>query len=285
MSILVTFPGKHGDCLWALPTVRAISETYGEPVTLQISQTIGSLAPLLKRQSYLAEVIVDADWCLQDTAPVSPRRPPWILWTGDGHAARYTDTEPGPYDRIVHLGYEGWPTPNLPLDVYNRANRFNTLTDLDLTRPWITPTYALHPTDLCVGFTDEHFELKYGLYFLLHDRFCMRSVHKTVSLSTSPRWQREANYLGFDWCSAAAWLASTKVFLGCCSALHVLACAVGTPVIMMEPNPQRHNDVFYPYGKRGPQVQLVLGGDGQPTWDSRHVGDAVEEALALLKKE
>ena len=31
MTILCTFPGKHGDLLWALPTVRAISEPEPDP--------------------------------------------------------------------------------------------------------------------------------------------------------------------------------------------------------------------------------------------------------------
>ena len=44
----------------------------------------------------------------------------------------------------------------------------------------------------------------------------------------------------------------------------------------MEPNPQRHNDVFWPLGKTGPQVTQVLGGDGQWTFDARHVAEAIE---------
>ena len=46
----------------------------------------------------------------------------------------------------------------------------------------------------------------------------------------------------------------------------------------MEPNPQRHATVFYPYGKTG-RVRLVTGNDGQPTFDARAVRHAIQEAL------
>jgi hypothetical protein len=286
-KVLCTFPGKHGDLLWALPTVRAISTLYGGPVDLQIGHRIREITPLVTHQPYIAHVIADAAWVTEDTAPLTPRVPPT---TADG------------YDRVFHLGYETWPEPTLPMDIYRRFTKQLNLTDfggfdasckvqdsvlippLDLDRPWITPAYTLPASDLCIGFTDEHFELKYGLRWLMRNRFLhtdpkRHPAMRIVEISTAPRWQREADQSGCDWEAAAAWLARTTVFLGCCSALHVLACAVGTPVVLMEPAAARWQDVFYPYGKTGPQVQLVLGGDGRPTWDARHVGDVIDRVL------
>ena len=86
-----------------------------------------------------------------------------------------------------------------------------------------------------------------------------------------------------EWLAYAQIMADARVVLADCSAAHVLAVAMGKPVILMEPNPNRHNPVFYPLGKIGPQVTLVLGGDRQPTWDARHTADAVKEALAQCK--
>lgn len=268
MTVLCTFPGKHGDLLWALPTVRAISELYAVPIDLQIGWRVGSLAELIQRQPYIGHVDVDAQWVTQDTAPPSPYRPPM--------------TPPG-YDRVFHLGYDAWPSPDLPHDIYRRfleqlgdSYSIDVLDPpiLDLITPWIKSPYALPQTDVCLGFTDEYFELKYGLYMLLHQQ-----LKHYVNLSTSPRWKDEGGQSGYTWLSAAAWLGTTKVFLGCCSALHVLACAMGVPVVIMEPSEPRWNEIFYPYGKVGPQVWLVNGGDGRPTWDARHVLGSIEATL------
>ena len=265
MKILATFPGKHGDLLWALPTVRAISETYDQPVDLQIALGIASLKPLLERQDYLGEVIVDAAWHTQDTAPMTPRTPPGML--------------PG-YDQVYHLGYEGWPAPTLPLDVYWRATlAWGELVPIDLRRPWITAPYTLPASDVSLGFTDEHFELKYGMRWLLRQQIVHRDGQRMVEVSTSPRWATEGDIGGSDWVTAAAWIAPSRVFVGCCSALHVLACAIGTPVVLMEPAEARWNDIFYPYGKTGPQVTLVCDAAGRPTFDARTVCQVVSQIL------
>jgi hypothetical protein len=94
------------------------------------------------------------------------------------------------------------------------------------------------------------------------------------------RWQTEAWHGITSWETAAGLIASSQLFLGCCSALHVLACGLGVPVVLMEPNPHRHHVNFYPYGTEGPRVTLVRGNDGQPTFDARHVLDAVRAGLA-----
>ena len=275
-KILCTFPGKHGDLLWALPSIRAIAETIDAPVDLVIGAGVASLVPLLRAQNYLDFVAAYPDWIVQDTAPASPRMPP--------------TTQLG-YASIIHLGYENWPTQPLPMETYQTLqaqwpSAYPSLVPLAIDRPWITPTFILHPDQhedrsTALGWTDEHFELKAGLTHLVWRR---RDVDApgVVNLSNSPRWKTE--YFGasmtFDWEAAAAWLRHVTVFLGDCSALHVLACAVGTPrVLIMEPNPHRHHPIFYPYGKEGPRVKLICGNDGLPTFDARHVWEAVEEAL------
>lgn len=263
MKILCSFPGKHGDLLWALPTIRAIGETYGVPVDLMISPPIAGLQPLLEKQTYIRAVHICSEWRLLDTAPVTPRKPPCVVKTE------------GSYERIVHLGYRAWPDPDCARHTYETAQQScdRPLAPHDLNRPWLIPPYELPHHDLAIGFTDEHFELKYGVRGLLVQRF-----PSYCEVSTSPRWLAEAGVYGSNWATAAAWIRSARVFLGCCSALHVLACAVGTPAVLMEPNPQRHATVFYPYGKTG-RVRLVTGNDGQPTFDARAVRHAIQEAL------
>jgi hypothetical protein len=264
-------PGRHGDILWALPTVRAIAETYGEPVTLQISAKYGSLAQLLARQDYIHYVYVDPAWVVEETAPMTPRVPP----------------QPRHGDRVFHLGYEGWPQTNLAADIYGRAVRqAGALAPLgDWSRPWIANPYpdaGSLASDLCLGFTDEHFETKYGLTQLLlnHYHHVDGRDQQIVNLSNSPRWNREAGTVEADWLTAAAWLAQTRCAVACCSALHVLAVAVGTPVVVIEPAPARLQAVFWPLGFDGDRVQVVRGGDGLPTLDSRHLVEQVDRVQA-----
>lgn len=291
MKVLTTFPGKFGDLIWALPTVRAISEAVDEPVDLVIAGAFSSIVPLLQRQSYLGEVWADASWVVENAAPMTPRAPfvP-IEWSSS-------------YDQIFHLGYRGWPEGDLARETVRCAaaqGAFTTaggellrVADLgmfDLNRPWITAPYTVQQADwrraYAVGFTDEHFELKYGLTELVRMQWIAEArrqgvQHGPINLSTSPRWDAETGEgKGWSWDSAAAWLADTPVFLGCCSALHVLARAMGVPVVLMEPNPHRWNDIFYPFGKSGKGVELVLGNDGQPTFDARAVWDRLQRTLA-----
>ncbi len=117
MKVLCSFPGKFGDILWALPTVRALSRRLGQPVDLAVSAKYGSLAPLLREQPYLKRVHVLENWVVQETAPMTPRVPPGVAEFGLNAA----------YEVVFHLGYRGWPQRPLPfetLHTFNCANQY-----------------------------------------------------------------------------------------------------------------------------------------------------------------
>ena len=280
MKILCTFPGKIGDLLWALPSLRAIAESLeGTPVDLVVGAPYGRICALITKQTYVRQAIAYESWPVQDTAPMSPREPDPAVHYG--------------YDHVFHLGYRGWPAFPLPYETYDclRAQwpaDWPSLRPLDLSRPWITSSARLAaPPQVALGWTDEWFELKVGLTALLLLQAPDQS--QLVNVSWSPRWQHEwweqswghrveAEFALGDWVKVAGILSQVKVFCGDCSALHVLACAVGTPVVVMEPNPHRHHEVFYPSGTGG-VVRLVRGMDGLPTFDARHTWDVIQEIL------
>lgn len=289
MKILCTFPGKYGDLLWALPTIRAISRRAGEPVDLWVAKPFASITPLLSHQPYLGLVAAIDTWEVRDTAPMTPRAPAIL------------DALPTRYDRILNLGYRDWPLPDVARHTWETACQELApdamLEALDLTTPWIVPAPGSPTgrTAWLAAFTDEYFELKVGVWDLLTDPINFR--HPDVrpryswegrnsigggplSISTGARWTREAGHSGCEWVQGAAWMTRTGAVLADCSAWHVLAVAMGVPVVMMEPQPMRHNAIFYPVGAAGPQVYLVKGIDNQPTWDARHIGDALEQVLA-----
>ncbi len=282
--LTVCFPGKVGDLLWGLPTVRALAEASGQSVNLILSRLFSDdFCELLNGQPYLRLVVREGDWIVQDTAPMTPRTP--VGWVEDR--------------THLSLGYESWPGPDLPRDIYQRAVRaYGPLPELDLETPWITwPLATGTPKHIrwLVGWTDEHFELKAGLSHLLLRKMA-RSLTEGqnvfdlmetflnddlpyVGVVAAPegRWATEAfNVSLLSWTKLAGNLQWTPIFLSDCSAMHVLAVAVGVPrVVIMEPNAHRHNDVFYPLGKVG-RVQLVTGNYGLPTFDARHVWDAIQ---------
>lgn len=257
-------PGRHGDILWSLPTCRALAQAAGEPIDLVVSEQYRTLVPLLETGApYLRCVWADPTWHVRESAPMTPARPP---------------SAPAEYARVVHLGYERWPMNVLPAEAYLAAvaQWGDGLPRLDLDTPWINPPEEVsyrRDVDFALGFTDEWFELKYGLLQLL-----MRRFTRAIVVTNSPRWENEGGFPPCSWTRAVDALRSAPVFLGCCSALHVLACAIGKPVVLMEPAEARWHEVFYPYGKQG-RVTLVVGNDRRPTWDARHVAEAIIHAI------
>jgi hypothetical protein len=273
MSILCTFPGRHGDLFWALPTVRAISEQAGEPVDLQICGEFAGLIPLLEAQPYLARIVADSAWGI-----------------GAGWQPPNREDVISPYAATYHLGYRRWPELPLPEETYTLAAHEMTtlLAPLDLGRPWIQ-TPKRHSQDwfyhrrthwkIAVGFTECWFELKYGLMKLVEEHDIDWHLESCMG---GGRWFTEAGEGSHNWVEAAELISQADLLLGDCSALHVLAVGMGVPVVMVEPMEARWNPIFYPCGKAGGQVTLVIGGDGQPTFDARHTCDTLEARLANL---
>ena len=258
----ITCPGRYGDLLWACAVIRAISEGLDAPVDLRISGEFNPIAGLLCQQPYIKTVVASANWSMT---------------TQDQHAW----CPPQAAEGDVHVGYRGWPDQPLPQYVYQQTREIYPdlpMASLDLQRPWITvPPYAHKRATWTCGFSEYHFELKYGLWELL--------THQPqglgpLSLCTGPRWKQEAKHGGCGWEDAAQWIAASRVFLGDCSALHVLAVALGVPALIMEPMEARWNPIFWPLGMDGPQVRCVKGNDGRPTCDARHVADDLKEALS-----
>lgn len=294
MKILCTFPGKFGDLLWALPTIRAISRRIGEPVHLRVAARFAGIVPLLQQQPYLGSVKAYLDWGVQDTAPISPRLPPQAI---DEQSGGW----PLGYAVVLHLGYRSWPLPDVVRHTLETANDaltqvapgewdVFTVEDLALDEPWITagaranfiPFNPRAAARIAVGFTDEHFELKYGVTLLMD---AANYTWAVTPIGRSPRWDTEGSGGGLmNWEETLGALQAASVFLGCCSALHVLAVAAGVPVVLMEPAEARWNPVFYPLGQDGPRVWLVKGTNHLPTFDARHVRDTLEQVLATQKE-
>lgn len=273
MRVLVSFPGRAGDVIWALPTVRAISEHFKVPVDLIVAGEFSGLVGLLTHQPYLDTVLAHPTWGMDQPEPPD-------------HGPFHYD-----YDRVYHLAYQGWPDQPLPFYTYARAQALleasgdGLLPDLSLARPWITVpgvSAVRRSTAIPVGFTEAWFELKLGLLA----SWAAQDARWDLLLLTVPgsRWTSEGRgtvtVYPCGWEAAARAIAEAEVLLADCSALHVLAVAIGTPVVCYEPMEGRHNPIFYPLGTHD-RVRLVRGNDGLPSFDAR----ACEALVAATLKD
>jgi hypothetical protein len=263
--VLVSHCGRFGDLLWALPATRAIAETVGEPVDFCISEAYGSIAGLVGKQEYIGKAWGEAEWQIRETAPITPAEPPVDL---------------GAYDKVVHLSMKGWPLSKTLAEGYWLAAREEVpgLREMDLERPWIKadPEATKDRVDVAVGFSDNWFELKVGIFELLTDAFGGERVSFGMLAAPGSRWATEMHWMPRSWEEAATLIWRSRVYLGCCSALWVLANALGKRTVIAEPMEGRWDKVFWLEHQRN---VMVMGGDGRPTWDARAVVQQVRRAL------
>ncbi len=273
--MIVTHPGKLGDLLWALPTVRALATK--EPVHLHLAAQCKPLVSLLEKQPYIHSLVLDENWQVQDTAPATPRVPPTFIPASE---------------RVAHLGYDRWPDLPLPFEVAMHAGLH--VGSLDLSR-WITtePAFKREPSADIVLFhwTDRWFELKLGLTELVTQSVPLTSWCLRTDPNTQ-RWQVYKHAYEATFEKLASEIAAVSLVVTDCSAVHVLAAAIGTPVVVVEPEQDRHHFIFWPGSVAGPgpwhpadnalgrRIFPVLGNDGKPTFDARHTADLIREVLA-----
>lgn len=267
-KVIVTHPGKFGDILWALPTVRALAQTCmtvlgprrRSPIDFVTSKEHGSICNLVESQPYIRTAWSE-EWPVSG-APLQPASCPFVNGS--------------PNDQVLNLGYLQWPTKSLPF--YTAAFNGVDRSELHLERPWIeVPPMDDDGCSISVGFSEEHIELKMGILLSLASRF--PEFHFDVLVP--PVRVRHYEWVGLTlnrchiipcgWTDAARIIKSSTVFLGCLSALWVLANAVGTPTVIVEPNELRHDPIFWV--ENGRRNHLVRGNDGKPTFDARHVSD------------
>lgn len=288
--LTVCHPGRYGDLFWALPTIRAMSERAGKLAHLLLPTDPANttpwvpLLPLLEAQPYIGQATVVPGWSITQDAPRAPRMPD----------ERTLDALGAPYGIAAALGYEHWPEEPLPYEAAKLggcayAAKFQ---DREFFRPWVHAPKVWHhqpyPT-IAVSWTDRYFELKLGI--LSEIRRLMPGVYVQWLAQAGSRME-EAGASAATFEDLANLFAQTDVLLTDCSAAHVLACGIGVPhVLVVEPEEARHHEIFWPgsltklnpWQQRdteiGRRVRPVLGGDGRPTFDSRHTIHALARAL------
>jgi len=217
MKILCTIPGKFGDLLWALPTVRELNkkeyingrhsvDEHG--VHIGVMPQYESLLPLLNVQPYIDKAFVIENW----TCTGSPHGDqPWEAPVPEG------------YDKVYHLGYRNHPNRNHPLIDFIAGQQ-----GIQLTKPIpfisVPSNINLLKPYVAYAFNESMMELK--------DPFIQRvkeELNEVLFVDVSK----------LPWLNAATMISNSMAFIGCRSANYVLSCGLGKKVFVYEPNTSR----------------------------------------------
>ena len=230
-KVLTTFSGPNGDILWAMPTVRAISQMVNEPVDFALMSTYESLIPLIEDQPYVDKAFAGKGWYREHSNfGDQPWLPPKEVWES--------------YERVYHLTYRGHPgltAKRMPLIDFTADQQGIKLID---PLPFLTvrnQETKYEKQSVVYAFNQQYADLK--------EKF----ISKVISLSPDLYFINAAK---LSWESAAQEIAYSLCFIGCRSANYVLAHGVGQKnIFTFEPNSSRNalghlGDVFgCPYAR------------------------------------
>lgn len=264
MKILCTFPGKNGDILWSLATVKQISKNYNVKVDFSTMPQYHTLLPLLNSQSYIEKATVNEAWLCTGSPhgdqPWNPQNAEELAWG---------------YDQVFHLGYRYHPgihgvngrqmaLIDFPAYLNNIEFSHPVLPFIDVEENWKPKT------SLPMIAYSFNMEYKPEKDKFLHDleRKCVTTLF--VDVASMP------------WAVAASVIKNSDGFVGCCSANHVLAYGVGQKnIFIYEPHPHRHafgqfGETFRcPYGKvethplgSSPEIASELAAERINIWKS-----------------
>lgn len=221
--ILCTFSGKIGDILWSLPTVRQISRNHGTRVDFACMHEYQRLIPLISEQEYIASAYTMPDWICQGS-PFGDQ--PWKA------PVRYDSM----YSNVYHLTYRRHPSiyEKLPLHIADSVGIVLT----EAVQPWLKVhrNPALLKPAVSYGFNEMYSEMKNA--FIQDVRIGAEHLVAFHDVSKLTFYE------------AAQIIAGSDIFIGCRSSLHVLAHALGTRVMIYEPEAARNWDCFKsPWGQ------------------------------------
>jgi hypothetical protein len=207
MTIAVSFPGKIGDLLYSLCTVRKISENYTEFIDFYTSEYCRPLEKLIRYQPYIRDFIVPANYKIDN---MMCGVQPWNM------------NIQGEYSQIFQLGYKKFPNKSLHQFIAEEAG----IRDI----PGILyyhPVYeTLNEPYIVIA---PHLDVRYKDLFR---SFYERSPYKTVVVGTKNEYPDFGiDKTGLDFIDTLAWLINAKGFIGM-SANYVLAEGFSYPKIL-----------------------------------------------------
>lgn len=219
-GILLTFSGKHGDILWALPAARAMAET-GAEIDFAVMPRYHAVLPLIGRQPYIRRAFAIDGWHQEhDGCGAWPRVPP---------------TVPEGYDAVHHLTYIGPPQEPLAVTTMRQLSSTGAIEYREPSFPFIHSESTPEENLIAYAFNGQFTQEK------------ERMLRWLRSMVPKARWENVAT-LSFD--QAADKIHAARFFFGCRSANYVVACGLGKRVLTIEHDPGRRHHIFSCPGSR-----------------------------------
>lgn len=209
-KIACTHPGKLGDALYALPTIRELSRRHGRKIDFYTSAYCEPLRRLFEAQSCIDRFIVAPGYVLHD---FSCGGQPWFM------------PVPDEYDIVYHLGFQGVPHQSLPDHISTGAGLPTGLPisyEFDLPRPDIDEPYIVSAPRVGLPFRE------------VADRSHVRIV-EIGGAGEGTGSPRAIDKTGLDMLDTLSWLAHARGFVGYHSAMLVLANGFPIPKVVWTP--------------------------------------------------
>ncbi len=253
MKILITFPGKLGDYLWALNPVRELARIRPDwEIHMMVSEYLGECGVKEIKPDYIKSIIVNTEWNIWFDAPVRPASPP-------ATSQMLAHLEREKYEIVLNLGLDTWPhKPTLVetfQDLLKHALINSKLDDTAVLMdsmpdpsPWLGKQHAVIPNQIMCAWTDEWVELKAGLTLAItkaqEDAEIFLCTKYGSRMSKEFIWPRHFNVATCDLVDTRFNMYTTNLLVTDKSAIRVLARGIGMPVVVVEPSVPRHNYVF-----------------------------------------
>lgn len=238
-KILCTFSGRYGDILWSLPTVRELRLRLNQSIDFCCMPQYENLLPLIRQQFYVNKAFPLLPWICQGS-PYGDQ--PWEA-----------PVEHLGYEQVFHLTYRHHPQVECLADFIARQQHvalgdtwvpflnINDVRFFDMlqeekkrTPGFEIPNEFIKTPEVVVGFNPDHGNYKQEFFNQV-----IASVEN--KLGREVPWKDLKKY---DWIKATYLVQNSKVFIGCRSALCVVAHGCGKPCVVFEPNVARHGIVF-----------------------------------------
>ena len=245
MKIAVTMPGKIGDALYALPTIRYLYQQTGAAIDFYTSTYCAPIVPLFEYQSCVERVIIPAEYRIER---MDMGVQPWEM-------PIY-----GEYDAIHHLGFKS--VPNTALHQYMAAQiGINEPLAIEYEAPLPQECGVLVPESPYICLATRGMTTFLGLFSDVSDRF------QTCIIGASGEYMGHGlDYTGLSLLQTASLLAHSVGFVGLMSSQLVLANGFDIPRVA--PHDGKSWDMshvvnyhrnFYPIHPSADDVMRLLG--------------------------
>lgn len=231
--IAVTHPGKMGDALYTLPTIRYLW-SLGNTIDFFTSEYCRPIKDFMEFQQPVDRAFVVENYQIQHTRlGVQPWRMP-VSTNG--------------YDLVMHLGFRKEPTTRLDWFIAEQAGiDKEKLPPIQYDYPWDTDSYIMPDQPYIIVAPDGRGSGRYRE--LLEE---INEICPVLTVAVGAAWGPEqvammvdVDMMGRSFLDTAAWMANSIGFVGMLSSMLVLANGFDIPKVCLLPrkNPKLHHCV------------------------------------------